>query len=560
LKTRCLATTALLLLPAAAAGEQFDYGVTTQGGWSSNVYGNSDDATIFSAGRFVPLDEVDDYSVRVSPWGKFSDVDGNLTWEAQYKPSYEYYLQESDIRGFDHEAAGQVYWRVGPRTTLIASDSYREYRSLFRFNENAADPTEAAALRAERTEITGNLASVALRHVLTPLDELSFNGQYVTRRYDTANDIDSLSVGANWRHSLDARTTVGLRASWTEQTFTRTVGDDQVTDYYNISATFEHRFSRTLSLELYAGPAWIDPNAELVNFSRRFGAVPVAGSFVAVDADGCRLLNEELAHQPNPDLPNYNPHLARPNFGGCAVSGSFLTDGELELLGYPRGDPLTPGSGAGAPRLAEFSQPYELTENGELVEVDDSDFGQTEFTYFARAAIVKDWERWHGELAYTRSSDDSGSIGTSSVRDTIEAVLRWDAARLWSVTMTAGYSIFDQAGDFAVPEWLVVQNEAVPPGVDTVSQIATVQRFVVDVDDDALNFTTWNVSLAARRRLTLHSSAFVALYWYQQSSERDLDEEISFIPGVSNAVETSSTTDNLTIWFGLDWKFDTIKF
>lgn len=563
---RWLVTTALLLVPTAAAAEQVDYGVSTQGGWSSNVFGTSDDAVIAGPTGFEDLDEVDDFSARISPWGKVSDLEGNLTWEAQYKPSYEYYIQETDINGFDHEASGGVYWRIGPRTTLIASDAFRKYRSLLRFNENAGT-VENVVLRAERDEITGNSGTVALRHVLTPLDELTLSAQYVTRDYDSGTDNESVGVGANWRHSLDSRTTIGLRGSWSQQTFERSIGDDAVTNYYNISGTFEHRFSRTLRFEIYAGPAWIDSDAELVNFSRRFGAVSVAnGAFVAVDADNCPLLNETLPYQPrfrDDDgnlVPNYNPRLSRPGFNGCGLSGSFLSDGELELLGYPRGDPLTPGSGPRSPLLTEFGDPFELNANGELVEFDEGDFGETELTYFARAAIVKDWEKWHGELAYQRSSDDSGSFGSSSVRDSFEAILRWEPARLWSVSLTAGYNIYEQTGDFAVPQFLVLQNETPPAGVDSVSQIATVDRFVVRAEDDAVSFESANVALTARRRLTYRSSAFVAVYWYQQTQERDLDESLSFIPGVSNADISSTDTDAVTLWVGVDWQFDTIRF
>jgi hypothetical protein len=560
LKTRWLATTAFLLLPAHAGSENFDYGVSTQGGWSSNVYGSGDDATITSEGRLVELDEVDDFSMRVSPWGRVSDPDGNVTWEVQYKPSYEYYLQEDDIRGFDHEAGGQVFWRLSPRTSLSVYDAFRQYRSLLRFNENAALPTEAAVLRGTREEVTGNLASVTLRHVLTPLDELSLTGQYLVRDYEQASDVDTFTAIASWRHSLDSRTSVGLRGSWSQQSFARQVGGDSVTNYYNVSGTLEHRFSRTLRFEFYAGPAWIDADAEMVSFSRRYGANSFGNIFLAVDANDCPLLNETLPHQPDDTLPNFNPHLSRVGFGGCGTTGGALSDGELELLGYPRGDPLTPGSRPGSPKLEEFGDPYELDANGNLVPLDDGDFGETELTYFARAAVMKDWERWHLQLAYQRSSDESGSFGSSSVRDTFELLLRWDAARLWTVSLTGGYSFFDQTADLVRPRFLIVENEPVPVGVTTVDEIAAVQRFVVDVDDDAISYRSGYLSLAARRRLTLHSSASVAVYWYQQTGERDLDDSLSFIPGVSGAGESTSTIDNLTLWVGLDWKFDTIKF
>ena len=561
MQKRWLATTALLLLPAAAGAEQFDYGVKSQAGWTNNVYGTADDATIVSAGQTEDLDPVDDWSVRVSPWGKVSDFDGNLTWSAQYRPSYEYYLQETDISDFDHEAGGEIYWRVGDRTTLVANEAYRQYHSLLRFNENAGSLTDPAVLRGQRDELIGNRTGVSLFHLVSPLDELSLNVNYTLRDYEQSNDLTSWGVASGYRHTLDARTTIGLQGSWVRQTFSRPVGDDAVTDYYNISATLDYQFSRTLRFEAYLGPALIDSDTELESFVPKYGVGRVAGGLRPIDAANCPLLNDTIPHQPDPDAPNYNPHISSLGFGGCGASGAALTRGELELLGYPRGDPLVPGSTTGQTAdLTEFGDPYGLDASGNLNRVDDSDFGAIEVTYFARAALIKDWERWHGEVSYQRSSDDSGSFGASSVRDTVELSLRWEPARHWSVTLTGGYSLLDQASDVAVPSLLIIENEPVPAGVDSIAQIATVQRLVVDVDDNALTYTTASASLAANRKLSEHSSVFAALYWYQQQQKIDLDDSISFVPGVSADDESTQTWNNLTFWVGFDWQFDTYRF
>jgi hypothetical protein len=561
LQNRWLATTVLLLLPAAAGAEQFDYGFKTQGGWQNNVYGTSEDATIVSGNQLEDLDTVDDWTVRVSPWGKVSDFDGNLTWSLQYRPSYEYYLHESDISDFDHEAGGEVFWRVGDRTTLIATEAYRQYSSLVRFNENAGSPTEQAVLRGRRDELTGNLTGVALRHLLTPRDELSVNAAYNLRDYEQSTDLTSWSVGSAYRHTLSARTTIGLQGSWIRQIFSRNVGDDAITDYYNLSGTLDYQFSRTLRFEASLGPALIDSDAELVSFSPKYGVARAGSGLLPINANNCPLLNDTLPHQPDPDAANYNPHISSLGFGGCGASGSPLTRGELDLLGYPRGDPLVPGDTTGkTAKLTEFDSPYGLDGSGNLDRVDDSDFGEIEVTYFARAALIKDWEKWHGEVSYQRSSDDSGSFGTSSVRDSLELLLRWEPARHWTVTLTGGYSLLDQASDVAVPSLLILENEPVPSGVDSISQIATVQRLVVDVDDNALSYTTASASLAANRKLSERSSVFAALYWYQQEQTVDLDDSLSFVPGVTGDDEDNTRWNNLTLWVGFDYQFDTYKF
>ena len=70
--------------PSASLAVEFQSGFTTEGYWTDNVYAQS-------------VGEVDDFSIRVSPWGEVLDRDGDLTWGLRYNPSYEYYLDESDI-------------------------------------------------------------------------------------------------------------------------------------------------------------------------------------------------------------------------------------------------------------------------------------------------------------------------------------------------------------------------------------------------------------------------------------------------------------------------------
>lgn len=569
---RWLATTVLLLLPAAAVAEQLEYGIRSQGGWTDNVFATGDDTEVAvdTNGDGIVDDTkkegiVSDWSLRLSPWGRVADPDGDLTWSLRYQPSYEYYLHESELRDFDHDATAEVSWRVGDRTVLSASETYQKFHSLVRFNENADSPTDSAVFRGRNDDIESNVIVLGLRHHYTPRDIFIFNGAYNFRDYSNENSTDrwTSTFGTTYQHTLTERTTIGVRGSWTRQTFERDIGDDITTDYYNISALLDHRFSRTLSIELSVGPALIDGEEEVVNFSPEFGVRAVGNNNVAVDADDCLLLNDALPLQEDPDLANYNPRVAGLGFTDCGVSGAnTVTPGELDLLGYPRGAPLEPGSGTAAGqsiKLTEFSDPFEVNSSGELVRFDDSDFGSSEVTYFARAALIKDWELWHLKLSYERSNDDSGSFGTSNVQDSFEATLGWEPAPLWSVALTGSYTLIDQANDAALPTGLVVQNGPPPAGVDSVSSIATVQRLIVEGDSDAVSYTTASVSLSATRRLTHTSSVFASLFWYQQDQHTDLPNSPSFVP-IPSSFDEDTSWNTLTLWVGIDWKFDPIKF
>jgi hypothetical protein len=537
LQTRWLATTVLLLLPAAAGAEQLDYGVRTQAGWTDNVYGTPEDSSVTSLGESIELEPVDDYSARISPWAQFSDGDGDFTGSIRYQPSYEYYVSETELNGFDHDASAFLAWRVGERTTLFLNDRFRQYRSILRFNENAGSLTEPAVLRGRRDEAMGNVTSFGVRRLLSPRDELTFSAGYTFREYEQAgsSDIDSWSVGSFYRHTLDPRTTIGLSGSWLRQTFSRQFGDDAITDYYNLSGSLEYMFSRTLRLELSAGPAMIDSNTEILSFARTFGVRSFAGFPVAIDADTCFALNQSQPVQPDPGLPGYNPRVARLGFQGCGVSSDrILTDEEVALV-----------SG-----VTEF-QPSELDATGSIVPLDTGDVGDPELTYFARMALVKEWEVWRAELSYERSADESGSFGGGSVRDALALGLRWQPAALWTFHLNTGVQLLEQAAEAAIPSLFIVQNQPVPAGVTSVPTIAVVQGVIVSVDDSALSYNYVYATLSASRKLTKRASAFASLNWYHQ--EQDLDP--------SGPVGKNTTKwNNVTLWVGVDWQFDTIKF
>jgi hypothetical protein len=577
---RWLATTVVFLLPLAAAAEQFEYGLRTNLGWTDNVFGSADDAQtvqlqdtngdgIADTNVLVDVDKVDDWSLRLSPWGQVADPDGDVTWSLRYMPSYEYYLHESDLRDFDHDANANVSWRVGDRTYLFASEAYQQYRSLVRFNQETTQPTDPAVFRSRRDKLVSNVFSAGIRHHVTPRDLFLMNGTYNFRDYDNEASTDRWTtvLGTRYQHSLTERTTIGLTGSWIRQTFERDFGNEVVTNYYNLSGLLEHQFSRTLSLSISAGPTLIDPDQDVENFSPRFGVRQFGASTIAIDADdpvfGCPLQNDALPEQPDPDLPNFNPRVSSLGFGSCgSSSANTISSGEAALLGYPRGAPLEPGGTLQDPRvkLTSFDDPFEVNGAGELVDFDDSDVGDSEVTYFARVALKKDWELWKLELAYERANDDSGSFGTSSVQDSFEASLRWEPAPLWTVSLSGVYTLIDQATDVPIPTGSVVANEPAPAGVDSVTEVAAVQRLIVESSSDAISYDTTSLALTATRQLTRTSRGFISLYWYQQNQHLDLPSDFSFNPTPVSGADEDSTWNTFTVWIGVDWNFGTIKF
>ncbi len=68
---------------------------------------------------------MDDYSIRISPDATLEDHEGELTWDLRYRPSYEYFIDTVQARGWDHQAWADLGWQINPTTRVDVSESVR---------------------------------------------------------------------------------------------------------------------------------------------------------------------------------------------------------------------------------------------------------------------------------------------------------------------------------------------------------------------------------------------------------------------------------------------------
>lgn len=518
--------TTLLLVPPALGAEELQFGLRSAVSWTDNVFGDPE------GGRVVLQEEdpVSDFSGRISPSVALKDPDGELNWSLRYQPSYEAYLNEGEISGFDHSVVGSASWQFADRWKLSLEENYAIYQSSVRFNE-ATEPGAEVTQDFRDQQVRSNRTSASLWHALDPRSSLSLTLNYDTFQYpdEGGNDRSVPSLELGYRNLLSERTSVGARFSWIEQTYDRPAGGEDQTYFYNLAGTLEHRFSPTFRVEAAAGPTFVDSDppegtsfrsvqypVSPVKFVDIFG---VHGPF-AFDADRCFLDGVQgragLGFQGcNPDF-TLQPDL---------TYASEITDEEFRLL---------------AQSIAEVPT---IAANGNLV--DPSDLGGTDLTYFARLALFKDWENWSGTLNYVRSNSESARFGSSSVADTLSASLSWRPRPLWTLRVGASASLQEQVVDQTVPIGFQLANVAAPPGVTSVPTLAQVQAIIVADDDSDLQYRTQSASFTVTRRLTRQSSAFASVYWNQQEQEA-LGETVRW--------------NNLVLWVGLDWQFDPIRF
>ena len=113
---------ALLFLPLASSAQELTLGVGFEGAYDSNVFSTE-------------IEEVDDFSFRIEPDALLEDHEGELQWKLHYRPSYEYFVDTVEARGWTHLAEGELSWQANPTTRLELSDRFGRFRDLNRFNE-----------------------------------------------------------------------------------------------------------------------------------------------------------------------------------------------------------------------------------------------------------------------------------------------------------------------------------------------------------------------------------------------------------------------------------------
>jgi hypothetical protein len=479
----------LALLPATAGAEQLEYGARSEAFWTDNVFDTAEDAT---GGE----------GARVAPWADLADREGRVTWGLRYEPTYEYYLDESSLRGFDHDVSGRFAWQLGDRTTLSASERFQRYQSVTSFNEQAA-PGESITTVGESQSVKVNSVHGSLLHQLGPLDQVSLSLSQSLYDYSEEDQPNSNFLGADlsYEHTLSERASVGTRFSWGRQTSERLDVSDDVTDYYNISGVLSYAFSPTVQFSLAAGPALIQGNSD--DFD------PPAQSVVAL-------------------------YPLRPGSGG-----SFFLDADTCPEDSPGVRVVGPKCKSIGPALDGVSgNQVAVPFAGALPSADNSNT-----TYFASATLSKQWERWSGALSYTRDAGQSTTI--ASVSDVVYGSLNWRISQRWTADLGGSFERREQADENFVLSPEVVNAPSPVPGLFSgpVAQSIAIRAVRLD-SGTGVDVLTANLRVAYQ--LASRASLYVSTDWREQS----LTGDASSLTG----------TDRVAVTVGLNYSFDPIQF
>ncbi len=273
MRTAIASLVALLIAPQALVAEELDLSVFGRGIYDSNVFGRSQD-------------EVDDYSFRLSPRATLRDPQGDLTYEFYYEPSFEYFLDQSPLRGWDHDLRGKADYRLGPRTSVQVLDRFRRFSNRNRFNDTSSvaagdSSVGESEFRTARDRFVNNTAQGVLTHSFSPTNRLTLSAYHALFEFSNDLTVDRTFYGAEagLSHSLNARTSVGTTLRWAHQKFEPEVGRNNDTDFLSLLLDLRHSFQPDLTVSVQVGPAFVlkDRPEELGDtVVLDFGGVPVA--------------------------------------------------------------------------------------------------------------------------------------------------------------------------------------------------------------------------------------------------------------------------------------------
>jgi hypothetical protein len=383
----CLATT--------AGAEEFQVGVRSGLEYDSNLFNAEEN-------------EVDDTAVRVTPILGLRRTQGRLVYDLRYQPRFETWLDGSTDDNWDQNVFGRVSWQMSPRTTLRATERFLITQSQNRagFITDPADPgaTPITDTEVARQEITRNLLSVGAEHVFTPRITGNVDLAYDIFRTDNEDRFDSDRVRGSARasYALSARNRVGagLSITWNDVKGTDTQNGSQ-TLFYNLFATWVYQFDPSMTLDVQAGPTFID--------AQQSGDAPLSATvpsfpFRGTTGGGLRLVDSNTC--PTTDG---QPFLDEQ----CGLFGTELT-----------------GPSAAAIQGAQTM----------VFQADDRSGSDVEMTIFATIRFTNAWEHFRLSLGYRRTDSAASGVGQSTVLDFLDANLSWLPTPMWEIQVRGAFA------------------------------------------------------------------------------------------------------------------------
>jgi hypothetical protein len=421
----------LLLVAHGASATDLELGVEASVQYDDNLLSSSED-------------ELDDFSLRLTPRLRLFDDRGKLSWEVRYFPRYRKFLESGEFDGWDQDVYGRLTWKPTERTKLEISDWYTDLASFDRLltEEVLQDGTIDTGFDLGQQRSSLNRLNVALSHALTRRSTIELGITRDDTKYEEpGNSNTEVTTGSlSYLYGWDMNNQVGLVGRFTRQTVEPFAADAVAldTDYYNLSLQWLHSFDPTLYFSILVGPTWVE--AEQTPF-------------------------------PN-TLRN------RPLFP--LVSNVFGITGPVSVPSCPllegTGEPILASSCTLIPQIF-FTDTEFLSEVGDIRLRGPSNNVTTDLTYFATASLVKQWTNYSVTFRYLRDVSTSSNV-SGVIRDVVSVVGIWDPTEQWRLQLSAFYEIREQTSTNRFP--VVILEGVTAGGIPNVGRAAGYRLVQVD--------------------------------------------------------------------------------
>ena len=531
---RAIVTTLLVVcsaLPVLAASLEFSAGGEVE--YDNNVFRSEEN-------------EQDDVLFRLRPGVRvYEDHGDDLNFSAGYEAPVELSVDYSDeLDDVDHIGVGNFNYHANDRVEVFGSEQFGYLRSTLRQPDvnTQAQTLDPGTLEFndERDRVKTNDASLGLNYHFSPrtVGRVIGSSSYFDSTRDDRARVWSASGMADAQYRLTLKHQVGAGAGYSYQDFADRLDiPGSQTSTYRVFGSWRWTITETLSLDLTAGPAYLETDQEDADRVRSESTFPFS-VLPAAQVEG--FFNKNGA-----------PLFGNPENSGNIGAGSLLVsslDSTTGLnCGVIEGDPVA--SLCNGNIIIDSNNDQATIDairaaRTSVVNINPAGESDEEFTGFVDLTVAQRWSpTLSTALRYSRQQGDASGVGGTVIVDSVSLSNTWEFAQRWQLAVRGDFARRESAFDIA-QTYDVVEGQAAPGGsaAEIAARNGTAFSSKRNVEIDT---NSWSLGGRITHQLFKTTSTYVQARYGEQDSK-------------SNSLGSDSDFENFLATFGVRHVFEPI--
>lgn len=483
--------------------------------------------------------EVGDFSFRVGPTILVHDQRGKLNYRVRYNPVYQKFIDRTEFDKLSHFASGSWDYRIGNKTTLSLTESFKFAQSI---NQEAAgtalgDVDGSPRAETERGDVYSNVARFTADHKFTPRTsgQLTLTHQFFDSDNTNTSQNTSLSALTSLNYAVGARDRVGVGGGISFQQFDGVRGQSGSDTFtYRVFASWLHNFGQNTALSIRGGPALISTKQDRPDPEGFDGVYP----HLVVVRDGS-------VDQVYADLGLSTPASVTDLSGvdlleGAEISaGSILVPTEdcfsmiqpvpvLDLRFVSSAFPISPAncsfSRIATPDVDDDQDAFIGTVRSDEVDfffppgVDSGKTTGSTITFFGEVSLSHSWtEKLTSSFSYSRSDSAASSLGSSTIADRVSFQTNWEPTSRLSVDFRADW-IQRKSSNEITNSFREVEFSPVPDA--NFAAVGYTGVLATSTTDNAVDTSYYRASVRAEYQFTRRMTLSARLTYQKQDTSR----------------------------------------